>query len=332
MSHAEGFAYFQVMLFVFMKGVLAKTITLIIGKCMSKPCLKQIKDESEVYAVTWSAGEQFLATGSDDNSVRVYKGGGDFPLLRIFTYHQDCVFALAFSRIGSLLASGGGDGCVFVVNLENNFNMAANLNSRTCAVFSLCFAPNSLYAGHRDGSIRKYAVYSNFAVLATVFRHGAPIHSLKNNANGDMLASGSWDGTIKVYRTTSMKAFKTLTDHKNAVNVVSFSGDENWLASGGDDCYVMVYNVKNGFALVKKMEDHTDPVYSLCFTSDSRHLLTGSDDEIIRVYDCSNAFNIVKSFHGAHNGPVRSLSISRKYLASGGRNDYTVNVWALEYK
>jgi WD40 repeat protein len=353
LSKAEAFVYFQMQLLVFKRGVLPSVVMRIIRRIMlfkiliTSPCLKHLRDHSAwVRAVTWSADEQFLASGSNDNSVKIYKGGGDFPLLKTLTHHAGWVFALAFSRNGSLLASGGGDTRLVVVDLAKDFKMVANLNNRACgAVYALCFAPNSLWllSGYMDGTIIKYAVNSNFAVVQTVKPHINAVSTLSFNADGDMLASCSYE-TINVYTASDLKIVKTLTDHTDYVFAVSLSGDGRWLASASDECHVMVYDVKKDFALVKKIITRTDEVSSLCFTSNSRVMMTsgGDYDEdadedaggSIKVYDCSDDFALIQSLDGAHDGPVRSLSISGKYLASGssGSSDWTVKVWTLDYK
>jgi WD40 repeat protein len=125
------------------------------------------------------------------------------------------VLALAFSRNSSLLASGGYDQRVIVMDLANDFNIVANLKSHVSEVNAVCFAPNSLWllSGHADGIIVKYDVNSNFAALQIVKPHMSLLPSLSFNADCNMLTSGSYDNTVNVYTASDLKIVKTLTDH-----------------------------------------------------------------------------------------------------------------------
>ena len=64
-------------------------------------------------------------------------------------------------------------------------------------------------------------------------RHTGAVNSVAFNPDG-MLASGSWDSTIKLWDTSTMNCVKTLEGHTDHVNSVAFNG-AGMLASGSYD-------------------------------------------------------------------------------------------------
>ena len=50
---------------------------------------------------------------------------------------------------------------------------------------------------------------------------------------GSKLVSGSWDGTVRIWETTSGDNSQTLIGHKGKVTSVAFSDTGEWLVSGG---------------------------------------------------------------------------------------------------
>jgi WD40 repeat protein len=324
-------------LLVFKRGVLPSVVMRIIRHIMllkfsiASPCLKQLP-KSGILAIAWSSDDRFLACGSDDGIVRVYKGGGDFPLLKSIACHTNSVCALAFSGNGSFLASGGHDQRVIVMDVTKEFSRVANLNCHASGVSAVCFSPDSMWLllGHADGTMIKYSVVGvNFPEVLTMKPHSRGLCFLSICAIGDRVASSSRDRTVDVYTGSLLRTVKTLTDHTDRVNVVSFSGDGRWFASGSDDRDVMVYDWRKDFALVTIIDDDAW-INCLCFTSNSGHLLTCSYKGI-KVYDCNDDFALIQSLDRAHKDIVWSLCIGRQYLASRDDAD-TVKVWALGYK
>ncbi len=67
--------------------------------------------------------------------------------------------------------------------------------------------------------------------------------SLAFSPDGSMLASGSYDDTIKLWDTRSYKEIATLKGHTDSVRSVSFSPDGSLLASGSDDGTVILWDI-----------------------------------------------------------------------------------------
>ncbi len=79
--------------------------------------------------------------------------------------------------------------------------------------------------------------------------HTKPIHSVTFSANGQTLASGSNDYTIRLWDTRHGQCYKILQGHTNAVRTVAFSPDGQMLASGSRDGTIKFWDVQTGECL-----------------------------------------------------------------------------------
>ena len=76
------------------------------------------------------------------------------------------------------------------------------------------------------------ATYQEVALLTG---HGDDVNSLSFSPDGNTLASGSLDNTVRLWDVDTGAVIRTLTGHTSSVRSVSFSPDRNTLASGSWD-------------------------------------------------------------------------------------------------
>ena len=73
--------------------------------------------------------------------------------------------------------------------------------------------------------------------------------------------------------------------HTNSVNCLAVSPDGRWLASGGEDGIICVWDIGSGRRL-KSMRGHARAsLYSLAFSRDGTVLVSGCADNSVRVWD-----------------------------------------------
>ncbi len=126
-----------------------------------------------VMAVAWSLDDQWIATGSKDNSARIWDVRSGTQRL-ILTGHSGLIHAVAFSPDGALLATGSADGSARLWSTLSGQCLRV-LTNRHGAVLSLAFSPDGhwLATGSSDGS-------ASLRDAAT----GQEVHLLLGHING----------------------------------------------------------------------------------------------------------------------------------------------------
>ena len=67
------------------------------------------------------------------------------------------------------------------------------------------------------------------------------------------------------------------------VYALAWSPDGKWLASGGDDKTVHVWNASTGQTLVL-FKGHTDVIWSVAWSPDGKELASSSQDGTVRIW------------------------------------------------
>ena len=82
--------------------------------------------------------------------------------------------------------------------------------------------------------------------VTTLEGHSDDVTSVSFSPDGQWIASGSRDNTVKVWSVESGECVTTLEGHSSDVRSVSFSPDGQWIASGSVDNTVKVWSVESG--------------------------------------------------------------------------------------
>lgn len=159
----------------------------------------------------------------------------------------------------------------------------------------------------------------------TLKGHTDKINALAFTPNGKMIASGSDDGTIRLWDTSTGTQVLSLASGKT--NALAFSMDGKILASINNSVSIQLWDVGTGTQLTS-LKAQDDSATVLAFSTDSKILASGSTDGTIRLWDISTG-NELTTFKG-HINQVNALSFSPagKMLASGSI-DGAIFLWGI---
>jgi periodic tryptophan protein 2 len=162
-----------------------------------------IKQQGHNYGLNclaFSPNGALLATGGEDNKVKLWNAGSGFSFVT-FAEHEAPVTAVAFTSNGSAVLSASLDGTVRAHDLirYKNFRTLATPSPAQLSCLAVDPAGEIVAAG----SIEPFEIYvwslQTGKVLDVFSGHEAPVSSLDFSPTDGMLASASWDGTVKIW-------------------------------------------------------------------------------------------------------------------------------------
>ncbi|MES2788952.1 MAG: c-type cytochrome domain-containing protein, partial [Planctomycetota bacterium] len=150
------------------------------------------------------------------------------------------------------------------------------------------------------------------------------VHALAFSPDGLTLASGDFRAVKLWKRPENVKRFDIAAGA--AVPVVAVTTDGKWLAAGGADNQIRLFNLTDGKpGLV--LAGHAGPITSLKFTADNTKLVSGSADKSIRVWNPIDGAVLARIDTPA---AVTSLTLNQDstQIISGGA-DNLIRVWTV---
>ena len=158
--------------------------------------------------------------------------------------------------------------------------------------------------------------------------HTNQVHEVAYSPEGDTIASGSWDGTVRFWDARSGRLRgRPLPARQGKLTALAYSPDGRFLASGGADATVQVWDTRSRRRSGKPLTGHKGTVNALAYSPSGALLASGGKDGTVRLWSMGSerARNPILA---AHERPVRDVEFSPdgRSLASAGDDD-TARLW-----
>lgn len=159
------------------------------------------------------------------------------------------------------------------------------------------------------------------------------IKTFKGHDNGvtclqfdhQIMATGSYDTTIKIWNIETGEVLRTLRGHTSAVRTLQF--DDSKLISGSFDKTIKIWNWATGECL-STLQCHTEGVLSVHF--DGCTLASGSIDKSVKIFSFDTKQTFCLRGHTDWVNHVRIDSQSRTVFSAS--DDLTIKMWDMDSK
>jgi WD40 repeat protein len=304
-----------------------------------------------VWSVVFSPDGKAIASGSHDQTVKLWDLTTD-QCLKTLQGHQGWIWSLAFSPDGQLLASSSEDQTIRLWDCQSG-NCLNVLQGHRSRIWSVAFSPTGefLASGSEDQSVRLWDMQWDISKLSTssVFPlnlslgvgqcrkqfNGATnlVWSVAFNPNGQYLASGSEDRTIRVWNLVTGECVQTLSEHSRRIWSVAYSpiaNPEHLIASSSDDHTIKLWQPSTGKCL-QTLHGHLNWVNSVTFSPNGTLLASGGGDNTVKLWDVQTG-KCLHTFEG-HSRWVWSVAFDAKgQVLASASGDGTIKLWHIKQR
>ncbi len=251
----------------------------------------------------------WLATSSKDKTVRVWRVS-DGVCVAVGEGHTDSVGCVGLFKRDEIATSSSKQ--AFVVSGSGD------------KILKRWTLPLHLMCGGVDQSVEQ----QRLAVSHSVRAHDKDINTVVVAPNDGLVASGSQDKTVRIWRGSDLSALATLSGHKRGIWRVAFSPVDRCLVSCSGDRTLRLWSMVD-YSCLRTFEGHAGSVLSVKFVNKGMQLLSGSADGLIRLWtlrtgECENTFD-------EHEDKVWALAVPPDVVAATATEQVDLRLAPLQF-
>ncbi|KAJ3839699.1 U4/U6 snRNP-specific spliceosomal protein [Lentinula raphanica] len=185
--------------------------------------------------------------------------------------------------------------------------------------------------------IRKkvFGEVKKFAILGSQIGDERPISQVRFSPNNEILVTGSWSGTVRLWNVPACTPIRSLRGHSDRVGGVAWhpqatlsqSPDSVNLVSGAADCHLHLWSL-NSESPLSVLKGHQERVCRVAFHPSGDYVASASYDTSWRLWDVATSQELL--LQEGHSKEVYSIEFQNdgSLIASGGL-DAIGRVWDL---
>ncbi|XP_045597662.1 notchless protein homolog 1 isoform X1 [Procambarus clarkii] len=236
-----------------------------------------------VTALRWS-GEDLLYSASQDRTIKVWRAS-DGVMCRTLQGHGHWVNTLALNT-DYALRTGAFDPQSL---MKERPEITAVEKRRTCAekrykeALAAAGGVERLASGSDDFTLFLWEPAKERKPIERMTGHQQLVNDVKFSPDTRIIASASFDKSIRLWSGLNGKFIGVLRGHVGGVYQIAWSADSRLLVSGSKDSTLKVWNVST-----KKIEmdlpGHADEVFTVDWSPDGQRVVSGGKDKILKLW------------------------------------------------
>ncbi|XP_052801296.1 notchless protein homolog 1-like [Mya arenaria] len=235
-----------------------------------------------VTCVKWG-GTDLIYTASQDRTVKVWKGDNGM-LCRTLQGHGHWVNILALST-DYVMRTGAFDPRKAEIVYREQTLSGPELQQKAKERYdeAVSIGGEKLVSGSDDFTLYMWTPETETKPLARLTGHMQLINDVRFSPDTRLLASASFDKSVKLWDGKTGKFITTLRGHVSRVYQVSWSADSRLLCSGSSDSTLKVWDLKTK-KLLHDLPGHADEVYTVDWSPDGQRVVSGGKDKVLKIW------------------------------------------------
>lgn len=256
--------------------------------------LKQQGHVAPMSCLAYSPDGQTMATGSADGKVKLWSGYSGLCFVT-FGDHLAAVNAIEFTKNGKVVVSASADGTIRAFDLLRYRNFRIMTTPTPVQFLSLAVDPSGEIVA--AGTLDTFEIYlwsmQTGQLLEVLSGHTGPVSALAFDPVGHILASASWDKSVRLWEVFNRDKNTQVLDHSSDVLALAFRSDGQQVAAATlrGEIYIWDVQLAQVSTILDARRDIADKplspaaIKSISYSADDELLLIGGKFPFIGIFN-----------------------------------------------
>lgn len=266
-----------------------------------------MRHAQEINDAAWSPNGSTIATGSTDDTARLWNAETGHPIADPLKHGSD-VDRVAFSPDGQLLATSGDDDMARVWNVKTGLAHTPPLpHAGSTTAISFGTDNRTLLSASEDGTVKLWRVEPPIdeAPVQPIAADLPRRIAMGGDGRHELISSDGKE--YRVYDGAEKRWVSLPIAHAGGMTAIDVNPSGQLIATAGNDRTARIWDGQTGRELAVPMR-HGSRVVDVAFSPDGLYVGTASDDNSARVWSATTGDPVTPPLW--HNGGVRHIRFS----------------------